>query len=410
MSSLGHIIGYAMGALDLVGTFGTFLGDTQFKQLTVIAALSIIGTSFVTCWAVTERVLISSPPRRHKGRFRVVRQIWSSLLSLPPRIRSICWVVFWTWIGWYPFHIYSSTWVGETYFRFDVPSSVRASNDVLGDMGRIGSTALTVYSMVNFAAAWLLPPLIRAPDDRTFTRRPPPRLAKVVELANGRKPDLLTAWFASHLLFATAMFITPFAASFRFATFLVALCGLPWTVAGWAPTTFLGVEVNKLSGGGPLPPPSNSAQYRRLSNEGRDPTGAIELLAPPRRDTLTVEHGPDGGSDTDEDEEGNGAPARLHLPQGTAAALPASSTTGELSGIYFGILNIYSTIPQFISTLMSTVVFAVLEPGKSPELAPDAPPADHHATDGVNAIAVCMFLGGFSTLMAAWATRKLKLD
>ena len=71
MGSLGHIIGYGMGAIDLLGLFGTSLGDTQFKQLTVIAALGMLVISSVTCWAVTERVLVTvrPDPRRHSSRW-----------------------------------------------------------------------------------------------------------------------------------------------------------------------------------------------------------------------------------------------------------------------------------------------------------------------------------------------------
>ncbi|KAJ4407809.1 hypothetical protein N0V85_004321 [Neurospora sp. IMI 360204] len=380
MGSLGHIIGYGMGAIDLLRLFGTSLGDTQFKQLTVIAALGMLVTSSVTCWAVTERVLVTvrPDPRRHSGRFKVVRQIVSTLVTLPPRIRAICYAVFWSWIGWFPFIIYSSTWVGETYFRYDVPADTRGSSDALGDMGRIGSTALTVYSTVTFISAWILPPFIRAPEDNTFTHRPPASIASLVETVNKYKPDLLSAWIASHLMFAFAMFLTPFAASFRFATVLVALCGIPWSIAMWAPTTFLGVEVNKLSGAPDPMSPSTSTtnpSYRRLS------TSSIEMR---------FVNEPSAGGAVEE------------------ATAGGNSSTGELSGIYFGILNIYTTIPQFIATFMSTIVFAILEPGKSPELATDAHPSEHANTDGPNAIAVCMFIGAISSLVAAYATAKMR--
>lgn len=136
----------------------------------------------------------------------------------------------------------------------------------------------------------------------------------------------------------------------------------------------MGVEVNKIS--------ANPASYRRLS----DATDSIELASSPARtNSIHVEHGPD-------DDGADGA----------------SGTTGELSGIYFGILNIYQTIPQFIGTFISTVVFAVLEPGKSPELAADAHPSEHHGTDGPNAIAVCLFIGAGAAVIAAVATRKLR--
>lgn len=364
-----------MGAIDLVQIFGPRLGDSQFKQLTIIAALGMLLTSAITCWAVTERVLLSvrHDPRRNQGRFKVVRQIWSTLLTLPPRIRGICNAVFWSWIGWFPFIIYSSTWVGETYFRYDVSVDAKASKDALGDVGRIGSMALTAYSTMSFLSAWVLPALIQAPEDETFTHRPPASIAPFIEAFNKMKPDLLTAWVASNVLFALAMFFTPFATSFRFATAIVALCGIPWCVAQWAPVTFLGVEVNKISGSSDPASAGATAPYRRLSNDT-----SVEMLR--------LEHG-----------------AAFE-----AGGSSSGGSTGELSGIYFGILNIFVTIPQFLSTVMSGVVFAVLEPGKSPELATEAHPSEHSDTSGPNAIAVCMVMGALSSLVAAWSTKKLR--
>lgn len=139
----------------------------------------------------------------------------------------------------------------------------------------------------------------------------------------------------------------------------------------------MGMEVNKISG--------DSAPYRRLS--AADPS-AIELT---RTNSLHLEHG-------------SGADDFLSPTSNNSAV----GTTGELSGIYFGILNIYQTIPQFIGTFISTVVFAVLEPGKSPELASDAPPSEHHSTEGPNAIAVCLFIGAWAAVIASVATKRLK--
>lgn len=131
----------------------------------------------------------------------------------------------------------------------------------------------------------------------------------------------------------------------------------------WAPTALLGIEVNKLSG---------QPSYRRLSDEPD-----IELP------TLNNTDAP---------------PLLGDGPETT-------SSSGELSGIYFGILNIYTTIPQFLGTLIAAVVFAILEPGKSRELGDDdkAP-----KEEGPNAIAVCLFIGAICAVVASFATRKLK--
>jgi solute carrier family 45 protein 1/2/4 len=134
---------------------------------------------------------------------------------------------------------------------------------------------------------------------------------------------------------------------------------------------FLGIEVNRLSSG------STQQPYRRLSHD------SIELSSPVHTPTtlMHVETGPEDS---------------------------ATSSTGELSGIYFGILNIFTTLPQFVGTFISMIVFSILEPGTSPELAHDTNPEEHHSTDGPNAIAVCLFIGALSTLGAAYATTKLR--
>lgn len=227
MVAIGHVVGYAAGTINLVGVFGTKFGDTQFKQLAIMSSLALIFTNGVTSWAVTERILISGRVSDAKsGAMRILHQIITTTLQLPPRIQSICWAQFWAWIGWFPFLFYSSTWVGETYFRYDAPHEVKESKDALGDVGRVGSMALVVFSMVTFTGAFVLPFLIHSPDEEGFTPRPPSSIAGFVTKLSKYRPDLLTAWFSGHFMFASAMILAPFAASFWFATVLVAVCGM----------------------------------------------------------------------------------------------------------------------------------------------------------------------------------------
>ncbi|KAI9171579.1 alpha-glucoside permease [Paramyrothecium foliicola] len=373
MSAVGNMIAYACGSIDLLSIFGTTFGDTQFKQLTVLATAVLIGSTALTCWAVGERVLVSPRTSKKNGLLGLFRQIYRTLLNLPPRVQAICWAQFWSWIGWFPFLFYSTTWVGETYFRYDLPAGAEKSKDALGDIGRIGSTALTLYSIVTFVAAFTLPLLVKSPDDEGFTQRPPQAVTGYLQRFATLKPDLLTTWVFGQLLFAAAMSLAPFATSFKFATILVCLCGLPWSIALWAPTAFLGVEVNKLSASG-----HSTAPYRRLS------TGSDTELRDFAADDTSVpaQH---------ESEDAN-----------------ATSSTGELSGIYFGILNVYTTLPQFVGTFISMIVFAILEPGKSPELATDAHPDEHAGTGGPNAIAVCLFIGAMSSIVGSIVTRRMR--
>jgi solute carrier family 45 protein 1/2/4 len=86
----------------------------------------------------------------------------------------------------------------------------------------------------------------------------------------------------------------------------------------------------------------------------------------------------------------------------------SESSGSDLAGVYLGILNLYTTLPQFIGTFISWAIFSILEPGKSPELAKEAHPDEHHSTDGPNAIAVCLFIGALAAVMAAYATKRLR--
>jgi solute carrier family 45 protein 1/2/4 len=139
----------------------------------------------------------------------------------------------------------------------------------------------------------------------------------------------------------------------------------PWAMQCWAPFTILGVEINKMTNASNLE--SGQPQKTRTSLD----------MSHLEKDVLDVE---------------------------------VSPTENRDAGVYLGILNLYMTMPQFIGTFISWAVFTILEPGKSPELAVHAHPDEHHGIDGVNAISVCLFIGAIAALMAAYETRKLKID
>lgn len=131
--------------------------------------------------------------------------------------------------GYFPFLFYGPEWVGEIYFEYDAPNS--HSKDRTGQIGKIGSTALIIFSIVTFVASVCLPPIVEAPDQAktAFTVRPPSTLkalAPMIETLRKHRPTLSTAWFASHLVFAAAMSLAPLVKSVHLATMLIAVCGL----------------------------------------------------------------------------------------------------------------------------------------------------------------------------------------
>lgn len=151
----------------------------------------------------------------------------------------------------------------------------------------------------------------------------------------------------------------------------------------------MGIEINRLTA--PNTMLANGSSYRRLSateNEFASPA--------PSPTFLRLNH-----LDRDMDD---------------SPAAAADASTGETAGIYLGILNLFTTLPQFVGTFISMIVFSVLEPGKSPELhrppenqqQEEGGPENNKATDGPNAIAVCLFIGALSAVGAAYATARMK--
>lgn len=390
MSAIGQLFAYVVGAIDTVSIFGTFLGDTQFKQMTVIAALSLMLAVAITSYSVKERVLISARDDGSAGAIQVLSQLFKTTFELPPRIQAICWAQFWAWIGWFPFLFYSTTWVGETYFRYEVPKDDMAkATDMLGEVGRVGSLSLTVFSSITVLSSVLLPFCIMQPDTKRtrFTARPPPKVAAVLKAITAIRPDLQTAWLISHIMFAATMIFAPLAHSRAFATFLVAVCGIPWAISGWAPFAFMGVEINKLTMGGysPAIPSSRSGVTMITSASLRNNAADTEL------DVLRLNHHDSTDSDTDEEEHASNIPS-----------------TGELAGIYLGVLNVYTTLPQFVGTFISWIVFSIFEPGAEPTSDNNSESWMNLDKDRYNAISICLFIGAISALVAAEATRRLR--
>jgi solute carrier family 45 protein 1/2/4 len=177
MTGAGHLIGYLIGAFDVGAVVGRILGDVnnqQFKAMTVIASSALLITVGITSNAVTERILLPSDATSRKSKadsmFGVLRSLLRRNLQ-PPSTHTSHLLVPILVLDWlFPFLFYSSTWVDETYYRYERPASSATSSDpkdvshnVLGNVGRLGSLALVIFSVIIYASSILLPYVIKSP-------------------------------------------------------------------------------------------------------------------------------------------------------------------------------------------------------------------------------------------------------
>jgi solute carrier family 45 protein 1/2/4 len=139
-------------------------------------------------------------------------------------------VLFWAWIGWFPFCVYSTTFIGEVLKRYDTKAQAELAetSDKVGETARIGSKALVAFSCVNLLSSILLPYLVLAPPSDKLHKPAPKRgaLAKFSKQIEPYKPELSTVWVWGHIWFSALMFLTLGASTVAFATLLMASSGV----------------------------------------------------------------------------------------------------------------------------------------------------------------------------------------
>lgn len=156
---------------------------------------------------------------------------------------------------------------------------------------------------------------------------------------------------------------------------------------GWAPIAIMGEEINKLSPSTSTPATHTGSTEERaveMSLLSDDPLSIPEELSSP---TVKSQQ-----SDLDVDD--------------------------GMAGIYLGIHNIFATIPQFLSTFVSMIVFSILEPGQSPELTAgeaSSPAAGDlgqtpakFVSSGLSGTAVCLAIGAMFQLVAAAQSLRMR--
>lgn len=397
MIAMGHLLGYFAGYVDLLSIFQGRIGDTQLKSFCIVSSLALLSTASITSFSVTERVLtLSNEP--YNGVIHEVVKVFSTLAStvstLPRRISMIFKIQLCAWYGWFSFLFYSSTWVSEVYIKYDAPQEESQSDDKVGDLARVGSMSLMLFSLVSLICSLILPELIKKPADRQshrqgrlttvkFVLRRLKRACNIVlapiNLYLGTSLTLTDLWFTSHLVYALAAFSTGFVRSVTQATIVVGICGFSWAVTTWAPFALLAEEILLL----------NQDSY-----ELHDIEESIEIAQPlssSRPESRLTGSAPS-------------TPVRASFDAPTEASADIT-TTGEQSGVYLGIHNVSITIPQLISTLGSFIIFSA---SQKPTDAKESLASKPGQGDGGSAIALTMQVGSIAALLAAFLTWKLK--
>ncbi|GBB90550.1 hypothetical protein RclHR1_17540003 [Rhizophagus clarus] len=393
MGGIGSVLGYFTGFIDLVEVF-PFLGKTQMQVLCVVASIILLISNALTCWAVTEQIYTRSntnkPTSALTAAYETLISIIKSFRTLPRFIQSICNVQLFSWIGWFPFLFYSTTWVAEIHSRFTNDSSEGSSDDSVGDSTRAGSFSLLLYSIVTLVASFVVPFLVSP----SGSIRPKFSWKQLFQLPFVflTVPKL---WTVSHFIFAISMMSTWFVTNGVQANVLISFCGIAWAIAMWAPFSMLGEYIAK--------------EYRSTTKPNNDTDEDTDQLMYNLVETGVVIDGDD--NESEDNDENSRTPIRTSTEEDTSE-VPFMDPHGDTStkdsseaGVLLGIHNIYIVLPQFLVTIFTTIIFAILEPSNDKIIT-----RQHHPHDkGLDADSIGFVLrfGGLSAIIAGLLSIKL---
>lgn len=307
MTHTGNVVGYLCGWLDLASWQGlSWLGGGQFRRFALVSILGMLTCVTITITSIQEKQTdFSGHDIRSKSWFgaaiwqqakETTQNVWHAIRRLPRPVRRICLVQMFAFMGWFPFLFYGTTYVLQTaeYHRKlnrqdhvllligDKAKSGEPSSD--RDAER-GSFAMLLFALVALTCGALLPYLslagekrrsgsIKLPEDEQDQPASHADLQiNTLEdpdssplLAHGNEPKisfgkrvyrglrdgltLRTLWTLASLFFAALMLLgTVWAQTVHQVTILIALVGLPWSVAAWAPFAMVGEFVREAETG-----------------------------------------------------------------------------------------------------------------------------------------------------------------
>lgn len=121
-----NIFYYALSFVDLqrIPVLRALGGDSQFAILCIVTSVTIVVSVGLTCLSVEERSAapgddgLCMPSAAARGMRHTVRaQLWylcTSFPRLPRQVQQVFKVQFFSWIGWFPFLFYVTTYISET--------------------------------------------------------------------------------------------------------------------------------------------------------------------------------------------------------------------------------------------------------------------------------------------------------
>ena len=397
MLHVGKIVGYWCGWVDLSKVpILAWVGGDQFRKFAVICIVCVVVTVGVTCYAMPEPAA-----ERTRGHLTSASSVWGRLIhsishvcrvthNLPPSIRSVCCVQLFNTMGWFSFLFYSTTFVINR-------ASPRDENGDLDTKEQIGSFAMLLFAVLSLVSGAVLPFFsLAGTDTDTYDVD---IYNGITRMTNGllRFASLRSLWAFGMILHASFLLVgTWVASSPRAAVMLVMLMGIPWSISCWVPYALIGEFVRESEKqmseyGGYLWYPAERRVYTPSTGDANDDVPRLQ------RKPAARERIPSTASQF------NNVSCSYSsiVSRGTEVnRSPSDAAANDCAhgGTILGIHNLAIVLPQFVVSLVVSLIFRVT----------DHVNHDFQASDDDGIVWVMRF-GGVMTLCAIFVTRLIPL-
>jgi solute carrier family 45 protein 1/2/4 len=219
MLGFGNLAGYYTGSLPLAHMFPFF--GTNLRALFTIAIINLVFCLGITLIFTKEKPLSKDEVQSKNPVLEILRGI----RTMPKPMKRVCAVQFFTWVGWFTYILYVTTWVGENVFHGDPDAPPNSETRHRFEKGvQWASFGLSINAAICSIYSLVLPSLTRLVGTRAI-------------------------YFSSQLMFSILLVSSIWIKTKIGAVVMIALLGIPWAVVMVIPFTLVALCVDESQSG-----------------------------------------------------------------------------------------------------------------------------------------------------------------
>jgi solute carrier family 45 protein 1/2/4 len=233
------------GRLTGLGAISTYILDhviinqypkRSFEVLCIYTSASLVLTNLPSIILVQERANSPIiPPNATSKASGLIVSLLRTAKEMPVSIKHICIVQFASWLGWFPFLYYNTTYISDL--------GARENRTMNGAPSSSGVQAYFLFGLVSFYCSIVLPWMkpVSTPQSKQTSSR-----SWLVRVQQHFRITLPSLWIFSQLLFAGCMFSTIFIEDSTSGIIMVATAGISWALTQWIPLAMMSAEIANL--------------------------------------------------------------------------------------------------------------------------------------------------------------------